>query len=714
MWQNAVGSTPWRGGQSRTPARRTLRVGAPHHPSWALVLLAVAHIAHRLVAREVETEEATRSWPSVQAWLRVAPKWRSTDGRSSEPNAHRIRTDCSASGTKGRWKSALLFIPQVRTLARPRLAAGVLLTVVGTALLGCGRGEPDIALPPVEDITLSAGPDTTCVVRESGAVACWGENNDGQTEVPSGSFRSVSVGGTGRGVDGAHVCGVRRSGAIVCWGANEYGQLDAPPGRYRLVSAGGRHTCALLESRSTACWGDNARGQAEAPAGTYRSVSAGWNHTCAVGETGEVNCWGDNTYGQTDEPSGRFRSVSAGRSHTCALRVSGEIVCWGAEEPPESDSDDDDAHLPSVNPELAIAPPGRFLSVSAGASLTCAVGESGDLVCWGWANGEHPPAGKYESVSAGGVHGCAVRASGAVVCWGGIGFGFWRRDDLSGTYKSVSAASNNACAVRESGEIACWGVGRDLDKWPSPIRGRSPNWRIDPFVSVDLGRRHACALRESGDIVCLGEGNGDAPEGVYRALSAGGAHTCAVRESGEVACWGDASLGRTDAPPGTYSSVSAGRRHSCAVGESGGVVCWGDGRYGQTRAPSGSFRAVTAGWAHTCALHHSGEVTCWGVHGQRVGSFGLDAEYVFGERPAVAPEGEFVFVSAGTDHGCGVHASGEVTCWGSNQYGQTDTPAGRYRSVSAGGAFNCAVRDSGELVCWGLRDPAAVVPADLR
>ena len=172
--------------------------------------------------------------------------------------------------------------------------------------------------------------------------------------------------------------------------------------------------------------------------------------------------------------------MSAGRAHTCALRASGEIVCWGAEEPPESD-DDDDARRPPVDPDLAIAPPGRFLSVSAGEYHTCAVGESGDLVCWGWAGGAHPPPGKYQSVSAGGAHGCAVRASGSVVCWGGIGSNFWGRHDLSGMYKSVSAADNSACAVRDSGEIACWGVDSDLHEWPSPIRGRSPNWKIDPF-----------------------------------------------------------------------------------------------------------------------------------------------------------------------------------------------------------------------------------------
>ena len=167
-------------------------------------------------------------------------------------------------------------------------------------------------------------------------------------------------------------------------------------------------------------------------------------------------------------------------------------------------------------------------------------------------------------------------------------------------------------------------------------------------------------------------------------------------------------------PEGTYASVSAGGRHSCAVGESGVVICWGDNSYGQTDAPAGSFRAVTAGWAHTCALRDSGEVACWGVHGKPAFLPGPDIGYVEDGRPAVAPTGEFHSVNAGADHSCGVRASGEITCWGNNKYGQTDAPAGSYSSVSAGWSFSCALRDSGEVVCWGLRKPAAVAPADLR
>ena len=58
-------------------------------------------------------------------------------------------------------------------------------------------------------------------------------------------------------------------------------------------------------------------------------------------------------------------------------------------------------------------------------------------------------------------------------------------------------------------------------------------------------------------------------------------------------------------------------------------------------------------------------------------------------------------MSAGGAHACAVRESGEIVCWGNNEFGQTDAPAGVFRSVSAGGTHACAVRESGEIVCWG-------------
>jgi hypothetical protein len=53
---------------------------------------------------------------------------------------------------------------------------------------------------------------------------CWGYDDHGQSTPPSGSFESVSAGGS-------HACGVNSSGSLECWGKDNYGQVtDTPTG----------------------------------------------------------------------------------------------------------------------------------------------------------------------------------------------------------------------------------------------------------------------------------------------------------------------------------------------------------------------------------------------------------------------------------------------------------------------------------------------------
>ena len=46
-------------------------------------------------------------------------------------------------------------------------------------------------------------------------------------------------------------------------------------------------------------------------------------------------------------------------------------------------------------------------------------------------------------------------------------------------------------------------------------------------------------------------------------------------------------------------------------------------------------------------------------------------------------------------------ASGDVVCWGYNDYGQTDVPPGRYEAVSASATRTCAISKERDIVCWG-------------
>jgi alpha-tubulin suppressor-like RCC1 family protein len=240
------------------------------------------------------------------------------------------------------------------------------------------------------------------------------------------------------------------------------------------------------------------------------------------------------------------------------------------------------------------------------------------------------------------------------------------------------------------------------------------------FVAVSMSRAHACGIDRDGGVWCLGSdrtipnwgthGDGPLPSpivGLPRVVSiaVGWYHACAIDESGGAWCWGknrygqigngsvddDPALFETVRPPvqvgafiGALVDIAAGAGHTCAVDRSAGVWCWGLNRFGQvgdstvgerrgspTRVAgiSGALR-VAVGRAHSCALLASGTVTCWGSNewGQ-VGNGLLDASDRVAPTAVPALSG-IVEIAAGYEHTCVVNTGGEVWCWGSNEGGE--------------------------------------------
>lgn len=205
-------------------------------------------------------------------------------------------------------------------------------------------------------VHVEAGGWSTCVLTDLGTVRCWGENgalgnlypeeNLGDDESPAVAD-DVDVGGpvVQLVVGARHRCVLLDSGAVRCWGENWGGTLglghtetigdDEPPAAAGdvdvgadvvQIAAGANHTCALTTTGSVRCWGDNVYGQLgyadcmatewgdpscnvgddETPAskgdvdlgGTVTRIFAGGDHTCALLDTGAIRCWGANNYGQ--------------------------------------------------------------------------------------------------------------------------------------------------------------------------------------------------------------------------------------------------------------------------------------------------------------------------------------------------------------------------------------------------------------------------------
>jgi alpha-tubulin suppressor-like RCC1 family protein len=68
---------------------------------------------------------------------------------------------------------------------------------------------------------------------------------------------------------------------------------------------------------------------------------------------------------------------------------------------------------------------------------------------------------------------------------------------------------------------------------------------------------------------------------------------------------------------------------------------------------------------------------------------------------------DFIQVSAGRNHSCGVSVSGSIYCWGSDLAGQSSPPEGTFFQVSTAATSSCAIDTAGLVECW----PDEVTPS---
>lgn len=356
----------------------------------------------------------------------------------------------------------------------------------------CDRGYCD----PVR--ALAAGGPLTCVLLESGRIACAGANQNTVLSRTAGEFVAVMA-------------------PVV----DELG--SQPP--FESLDLGSRHACAVGAERLR-CWGDGSLGQAGAyspvppiptPFATLDGVievSAAIDVSCARTETA-VYCFGTDQFGELGDalvrpdpfpssaspvvvplPSGRVRDVDVGGYHGCAVLEDGRLFCWGG-------NDYDQIGVAST--AVCSYPP------SPGIEYPC---HQTPVAVPGFG----PGAIVARSVALGQSHTCVLDELGAVYCLGANGQGQLGNGAPSATdhamvrvfergVAEVTAGRFFSCARLMNGEVACWGDNRRGELGTGGGSGGPPSFVEGFGRAVDLvsGFEHSCVLDDTGAVFCWGE-----------------------------------------------------------------------------------------------------------------------------------------------------------------------------------------------------------------
>ena len=420
---------------------------------------------------------------------------------------------------------------------------------------------------------------------------------------------------------GAHCLGLELAGTIRAWGENGNGQIDVPPGLtdVQSVSAGGRHSLALTSAGQVIAWGSNLENQTSVPASLpeISQVEAGGFHNIALASDGQLFCWGDNTYGQCSPPifSSPIVSISAGTYHSLALLQNGTVAAWGANVYPDFFGGEwitnqslvpenlADVNAISAGDQHSLAlhsdgsmtqwgnhstAPTRFANVSKieSGSVFAVIKEDSSLVMWG--NDSHgqasppPQVDKVLDVAVGSFSTAVVNSDQTVTVFGHSGLGLTDIPADLPPIKSVAAGSRHFLALDIDGRVHAWGDNLDGQISIPPDLGR--------VIQIEASLFTSFALLENGTVVGWGEdqeGNLAIPEDLTDVVSISthfaGAHVLALLSNGRVVSWGQNFYGEATVPSDLSGvvKVSAGSVHSMALLEDGVVVAWGNNRYGK-------------------------------------------------------------------------------------------------------------------------------------
>jgi alpha-tubulin suppressor-like RCC1 family protein len=570
----------------------------------------------------------------------------------------------------------------------------------------------------MSDYKISTGYAHTLVVNNDGTVTAFGDNSQGQANVP-GTLSGVDSVAAGDSFSAA----LKRNGTLVGWGA-----IGIPDGltNVKMITAGSDTLFALRTDGSgeyISLVGDDYYRFADNNDRNYyseklklsdsdvpvKAISAGNdNHLLVLRNDGTVEAYDyndrstSNYYGQCSVPEGLkdVRAVSAGFGFSLALKKDGTVVGWGNVRLPQGGlvnvsaisaswwgycvlRTDGTAEVYDINgvklTNRGTAVLSDIIGVSTGEDSCLFVRRDGsvdglrDIGAFGYMEDIDTPAGLniYKHALNGTLYGNAfvsleLRASTAA---NAAKLGMYGGNGLRG----ITAADLKVEIVKGSQSLLGITI-TDVRNLINPV--------FDPYTG-DM------TVRVMLKIAGVPDGTETfviKPATSFSIADASGNSIYAAQLSNVI------TLDRGSQYELYSRRIDAGWSHTVAMKDTGYVFNWGDNTYGQAPPMLSQDNAVqvSAGYHHTAVLLHDGTVKVWG-------------ENYYGQLDMPGTIKNIMQISAGGYHTLALKSDGSVLAWGDDFYKQCTVPLGLLNviAVSAGGHHSLALKSDGTVVAWG-------------
>lgn len=501
--------------------------------------------------------------------------------------------------------------------------------VLASGALWCENGQHKLFS---DNLLLGAkaiyGTSRPCLIDRSNLLHCLSKSDDPSSLVSLtqiGPIKSLSK----RSPQVA--CAIDANDELWCWRNPNSVSKNASLGK--VLSVGTDYdACIITQAGSTKCGTVNFEGLIENTVDILglqapQVIAGGTREYCAIESSGAVKCWNidENPVLVTAiNGAANAQSLSLHSATSCALIADGGVKCWGIR---YNESD------PTAAIEIELPAAFHAVEIRSDYSNTCALGTSGEVLCWttsGVSAGkaykfltnlydylDFPGADVKEANSGYFDRSCFLDNAGKVFCkgssiYGGLGNGVSDGSNFD-SFQSVQNVSNatalasgffSTCAMIAGGSVKCWGSrGPEVGSFSSVPYEVEGTLNAKKLSSTFFG---SCIVDDQAKVKCWGQrpdlpSAGDQLQVTAEAQLVDGllnivdvesyqrsASYCAINSSGEVLCWENTSYplnvnSRVPTKIGNLAgvqSVSAGVENACALLATGVVKCWGRNTYG--------------------------------------------------------------------------------------------------------------------------------------